>query len=101
MGTLILIIGMPAAFAAPGGTQKTKSGPTHTHTPQAAANATRGMNRVGSPGTWKSHGHVPASVSTPQGYSPSDPDANGNGGADKPGAVGGFNDDRDGNNGCG
>jgi hypothetical protein len=105
LGTLILIVGMPAAIAAPGkgsgrGTHK-GSGPTHEHEPKAIQNATRGMNRPGSPGAWKAHGHVPASVSYPQGYSSSDPDANGNGGADKPGQTGGFNFDRDGNNGCG
>jgi hypothetical protein len=40
-------------------------------------------------------------VSYPQGYAPSDPDFNGNGGIDKPGQSGGFSADRDGNNGCG
>lgn len=36
-----------------------------------------------------------------QGRSQSDPDGMSNGGADKPGCAGGFDDDRDGNNGCG
>ena len=36
-----------------------------------------------------------------QGRSPSDPDGDSNGGQDKPGFRGGFDDDRDGNNGCG
>jgi LPXTG-motif cell wall-anchored protein len=122
LGTLILIVGMPAAFAAPGqgkgrsaekssSTQKSgpttksestkKSGPTHVHQPNAINNASRGMNRPGSAGQWKSNGHVPSANSAPQGYSPSDPDWTGNGGQDKPGQTGGFNNDRDGNNGCG
>ncbi|MGH8974939.1 MAG: hypothetical protein ACRD0C_17265 [Acidimicrobiia bacterium] len=37
----------------------------------------------------------------PQGKSTSDPDGDSNGGWDKPGFAGGFDDDRDGNNGCG
>src|SRR5882724_2012255 len=36
-----------------------------------------------------------------QGRSHSDPDGMSNGGADKPGCPGGFDADRDGNNGCG
>jgi hypothetical protein len=36
-----------------------------------------------------------------QGQSTSDPDADANGGPDKPGGDGGFDDDQDGNNGCG
>jgi hypothetical protein len=36
-----------------------------------------------------------------QGKAVSDPDANTNGGADKPGLTGGYDTDRDGNNGCG
>lgn len=36
-----------------------------------------------------------------QGRSQSDPDGMSNGGPDKPGCTGGFDDDRDGNNGCG
>src|SRR5437016_5765468 len=36
-----------------------------------------------------------------QGRSHSDPDGMSNGGADKPGCTGGFDADRDGNNGCG
>jgi len=36
-----------------------------------------------------------------QGKSTSDPDGDSNGGADKPGMSGGFDDDQDGNNGCG
>ena len=59
------------------------------------------MNRPGGPGTWSGNGHEPAPQSSPQGYAPSDPDWNGNGGLDKPGQTGGFSDDRDGNNGCG
>jgi hypothetical protein len=37
----------------------------------------------------------------PQGKSHSDPDGMSNGGADKPGCPGGFDADKDGNNGCG
>jgi hypothetical protein len=70
----------------------------HSHAPQ---NASRGMNRPGAPGQWKSNGHSPSPNSFPQGHSPSDPDFNGNGGLDKPGQTGGFSADRDGNNGCG
>lgn len=42
-------------------------------------------------------GHGPGT----QGRSNRDPDGDANGGADKPGCDGGFDDDRDGNNGCG
>jgi hypothetical protein len=112
---IVLLLGIPAAIAAPG----TNGGPTLTdskalgvdvHVQQgpsangashAAANGWRGMNRPGAPGWWKTHGHVPAAVSFPQGVSPSNPDADGNGGIDKPGHKGGFDADRDGNNGCG
>ena len=67
----------------------------------APANASKGMNRPGAPGSWKENGHEPAPVSAPQGHSPSDPDFTGNGGLDKPGQSGGFSPDKDGNNGCG
>lgn len=67
----------------------------------AAENAGRGMNRVGSLGAWGINGHVPSPISFPQGHSLSDPDGNANGGLDKPGQTGGFDADRDGNNGCG
>ena len=86
----------------PGQTRRTGgaalSGPGNSHAPQ---NASRGMNRPGSPGSWKANGHSPAQGSFPQGHSPSDPDFTGNGGLDKPGQTGGFSADRDGNNGCG
>jgi hypothetical protein len=110
---LLLLLQSASALAAPGGQGKgngtpldaTKSpssqkanGQGKSHAPE---NASRGMNRPGGPGSWKSHGHVPALVSFPQGYSPSDPDFTGNGGIDKPGFAGGFSADRDGNNGCG
>lgn len=36
-----------------------------------------------------------------QGKAASDPDGDANGGADKPGMAGGFDEDKDGNNGCG
>jgi hypothetical protein len=114
---LLLLLSSASALAAPGGgngndgtppgqDQKSETGQTATgpngqgksHAPQ---NASRGMNRPGGPGSWKSHGHTPAAVSYPQGHSPSDPDFTGNGGIDKPGQSGGFSADRDGNNGCG
>lgn len=111
---LLLLLSSTAAFAAPGGNPdapgqaKRADGAGETaHEPNgqgkshALQNASRGMNRVGGPGKWKSHGHVPAPVSAPQGHAPSDPDFNGNGGIDKPGHTGGFSADRDGNNGCG
>ncbi len=112
---LLLLLSSAAASAAPGGNSSNApgqakrasgageaahepSGQGKSHAPQ---NASRGMNRVGGPGKWKSHGHVPAPVSYPQGHAPSDPDFNGNLGIDKPGQTGGFSADRDGNNGCG
>ena len=119
---LLLLLSSTAAFAAPGGnssnapgqakhaagsgeaageTAHESNGPGSNQKSHALANASRGMNRVSGPGTWKSHGHVPAPVSAPQGHAPSDPDFNGNGGIDKPGQTGGFSADRDGNNGCG
>lgn len=114
---LLLLLSSTAAFAAPGGNSDNAPGHTKNdaaetgaetaHEPNgqgkshALANASRGMNRVGGPGKWKSKGHVPAPVSAPQGHAPSDPDFNGNGGIDKPGHTGGFSADRDGNNGCG
>ena len=94
---LLLLLSSAAAFAAPGGNSSNSPGHAKTaHTPNgqgkshALQNASRGMNRVGSAGQWKSHGHVPAPVSYPQGFAPSDPDFNGNGGIDKPGQTGGF-----------
>ncbi|MFY9588232.1 MAG: hypothetical protein WAT66_12335 [Actinomycetota bacterium] len=107
---LLLLLSSAAASAAPGGNSSNAPGQAKRETAHesngqgkshALANASRGMNRVGGPGTWKSHGHVPAPVSYPQGHAPSDPDFNGNGGIDKPGQTGGFSADRDGNNGCG
>jgi len=113
---LILMLPSTAALAAPAagngrnatspGHRKTASTSSQPDTPNntrshAGQNASRGMNRPGSAGHWKSHGHSPAAVSFPQGHSPSDPDFNGNGGLDKPGQTGGFSSDRDGNNGCG
>jgi len=111
---LILMLPSTAALAAPAtghgrdatspGQARKSAGSTATpnngnsHAPQ---NASKGMNRPGAPGHWKSHGHNPAAVSLPQGHSPSDPDFTGNGGLDKPGQTGGFSSDRDGNNGCG
>lgn len=81
--------------------KSTARGPGGNGKSNAPANASKGMNRPGSPGSWKEHGHEPAPVSAPQGYSPSDPDFTGNGGLDKPGQSGGFSPDKDGNNGCG
>jgi LPXTG-motif cell wall-anchored protein len=106
LGAVILIVGMPAAVAAPGHGKgraaHQKSDPAHVNDhSKALSNASRGMNRPGSAGQWKSNGHVPSANSAPQGYAPSDPDWTGNGGQDKPGQTGGFNNDRDGNNGCG
>ena len=113
---LALVLVAPAAAAATGGQANAQAGGNNGNAlglvaqgaqhaangaAHAAANASRGMNRPGAPGTWGDQGHVPAPVSAPQGYSPSDPDWTGNDGLDKPGATGGFNDDRDGNNGCG
>ena len=110
---LLLLLSSAAATAAPGGnasnapgqakreTAHESNGPGSNQNSHALQNASRGMNRVGGPGKWKSHGHVPAPVSYPQGHAPSDPDFNGNGGIDKPGQTGGFSADRDGNNGCG
>lgn len=120
---MTLVIAAPAALAAPSETsaerlngiaaakaeraitQTTNGHATHlasnngkSHAPQ---NAGRGMNRVGAAGTWKVNGHVPSINGFPQGAAPSNPDADGNGGADKPGGSGGFDADRDGNNGCG
>jgi hypothetical protein len=110
---LLLLLSSASAIAAPGGqgndgtppgqakkseTGQADNGQGKSHAPQ---NASRGMNRPGAPGSWKSHGHTPAAVSYPQGHSPSDPDFTGNGGIDKPGQSGGFSADRDGNNGCG
>ena len=66
----------------------------------AREGSARGQNREGEPGAWKDNGHDPQGGGT-QGKSPSDPDADGNGGMDKPGYDGGFDDDKDGNNGCG
>ncbi len=66
----------------------------------AREGSARGQNREGEPGEWKENGHDPQGGGT-QGKSPSDPDAEGNGGMDKPGHDGGFDDDKDGNNGCG
>jgi len=106
-GSLVVVLLMLAssatAFAAPGGRGhgRAANGPNGQGKSHAPQNASRGMNMPGSPGTWKSHGHVPAAVSSPQGHSPSDPDSTGNGGLDKPGQTGGFSSDRDGNNGCG
>jgi len=110
---LLLLLSSASALASPGGTtpgQAKKSddaqtgasqGPNGQGKSHAPQNASRGMNRPGAPGHWKSHGHSPAPVSAPQGHSPSDPDFNGNGGRDKPGESGGFSADKDGNNGCG
>ena len=111
---LLLLLSSSAALAEPGGNHGTPPGHankdaevngTRAHgahaNSQAPANASRGMNRPGAPGSWKSHGHTPAPQSFPQGNSPSDPDFTGNGGRDKPGETGGFSADRDGNNGCG
>ncbi|MCA1833934.1 MAG: hypothetical protein ABR548_05755 [Actinomycetota bacterium] len=124
VSVLLLLLAMPAADAAPSTTGAENAaatalgndsshgelrraavhsqiGPSQNGWSHALANSERGMNRRGSPGTWNENGHVPAEVSFPQGHSPSDPDANGNGGVDKPGFTGGFDADRDGNNGCG
>ena len=113
---LLLLLSSSAAFAAPGGNSNNAPGQEKrdaggagekAHEPngqgksRALENASKGMNRVGGPGEWKSNGHSPAPVSAPQGHAPSDPDFNGNGGIDKPGHTGGFSADRDGNNGCG
>lgn len=76
-------------------------GPSEKGRVHAAANAARGMNRHSPPGEWNENGHEPAAPSFPQGKAPSDPDADANGGMDKPGGVGGFDADKDGNNGCG
>ncbi len=76
-------------------------GPGANANSNAPANASKGMNRPGSPGKWKENGHEPAPVSAPQGHAPSDPDFTGNNGLDKPGQSGGFSPDKDGNNGCG
>ena len=77
------------------------NGPSVNGTEHALAGSANGMNRPGEPGSWKGNGHEPSPTSFPQGHSPSDPDADGNGGQDKPGGAGGFDDDKDGNNGCG
>lgn len=113
---LALVLVAPAASAATGGQGKAQAGGNNgkalglvaqgtqhaaNGAAHAAANASRGMNRLGAPGSWGERGHVPATVGDPQGHAPSDPDWTGNGGLDKPGETGGFNDDRDGNNGCG
>lgn len=76
-------------------------GPSENGQVHAREGSGRGQNRPGSPGSWKSPGHVPSENSFPQGKAPSDPDGDGNGGLDKPGEAGGFDDDKDGNNGCG
>ena len=85
----------------PGNRNGRALGPGGNANSNAPANASKGMNRPGSPGSWKDYGHEPAPVSAPQGYAPSDPDFTGNGGPDKPGQLGGFSLDKDGNNGCG
>jgi hypothetical protein len=93
------VLGQGMSDAAGRGEASAQSqGSKHSH---AADNADRGMNREGSPGEWKDGGHQPSENSAPQGHSPSDPDGMGNGGMDKPGEDGGFDDDKDGNNGCG
>lgn len=90
-----------AAREAPGESESHASNAGGNGKSQAPGNAERGMNRVGSSGSWKENGHVPSPNSFPQGNAPSNPDADGNGGIDKPGETGGFDADRDGNNGCG
>ena len=91
---------------------------THTATSNAQENSGEGMNRQGGPSThpgngWKDPGQDQGSPSNT-----ADPDCTGNrtqspqatnigncddpaGAADKPGGSGGFDDDRDWNNGCG
>ncbi|MDQ1514226.1 MAG: hypothetical protein QOE80_56 [Actinomycetota bacterium] len=61
--------------------------------PSAGATGTHGTNSADAT-CFSATGHT-------QGRSHSDPDGMSNGGADKPGCTGGFDADRDGNNGCG
>jgi hypothetical protein len=61
--------------------------------PPAGATGTHGTNSADA-ACFTATGHT-------QGRSHSDPDGMSNGGADKPGCTGGFDADRDGNNGCG
>jgi hypothetical protein len=61
--------------------------------PPAGATGTHGRNSTDA-ACFTATGHT-------QGRSHSDPDGMSNGGADKPGCTGGFDADRDGNNGCG
>jgi hypothetical protein len=95
------VLAMATAQSAGSATAQASPSPHGSANSHAADNADRGMNREGSPGEWKGDGHQPSEGSFPQGHSPSDPDGMGNGGMDKPGMDGGFDDDQDGNNGCG
>jgi hypothetical protein len=106
----IFAIAVPA-YAAHDNNGKRAHGNGH-----AAATTTRGRSAsttsTGTPansnaikptvcGSWGPNGHQPSPNSSPQGFSPSDPDGSSNGGADKPSGSGGCNSDQDGNNGCG
>jgi hypothetical protein len=95
MGAGLVSVALVAApaYAARGKSQAHQKAEPHTANSHAFKDT--------GPGSWGPNGHTPAETSFPQGYSPSDPDGATNGGADKPGEVGGFNDDKDGNNGCG
>ena len=76
-------------------------GPSESGRVHAKDGSAKGMNRDSGPGEWKENGHVPSPNSFPRGRSPSDPNADANGGMDKPGGTGGYSDQKDGNNGCG
>jgi hypothetical protein len=99
----VLAVGLLTLFSLPaaGSGKGTRRNSHANSNAQAAENSTKGMNRESGPGEWKENGHQPSQNSAPQGYSPSDPDNGGNGGIDKPGSSGGFDADKDGNNGCG
>ena len=82
MAVLLGLFFAPAALAKSDKAQKTPDQTPNDHP--------SGKDRSEEPGT-----------SGAQGKSASDPDGDANGGADKPGMAGGFDADKDGNNGCG
>ena len=72
-----------------------------TDTATTAAADTSDEELRAHPSGQEGKGETEAGSSGTQGRSDSDPDGMENGGADKPGCYGGYDDDRDGNNGCG
>jgi hypothetical protein len=82
MAVLLGLFFAPAALAKSDKAQKTPDQTPNDHP--------SGKDRSAEPGK-----------SGTQGKSASDPDGDANGGADKPGMAGGFDADKDGNNGCG